>query len=261
MTAPAPVRPGAGPAPLPRFARAVRGVHHATAALMLVCLATGATLYVPALSETVGRRHLVVTIHLVSGFGLPVPALLGWISRAFRDELRRLNRFSPADWDWLRSGDRRDVAGGRGVHPVGKFNAGQKLNAAFAGGAILVMLGTGTILTFPDPWPDTYRTGATFVHDWLTFAIFVVLLGHLWYALRDGGALSGMFLGRVTTDWAARHHPAWLDEVRGAAVAREAREARLRAAARRGPAHAGPGSDTGGGPGGEEPGRPVGGTS
>ena len=44
--------------------------------------------------------------------------------------------------------------------------------------------------------------------------IFVVILGHLWYALRDPGALSGMFLGHITPEWAARHHPAWLDEAR-----------------------------------------------
>lgn len=195
-----------------RFTRAVRGVHHATAVLMLICLVTAAMLYVPALAEAVGRRHLIRAIHIYAGFGLPVPALLGWVSRAFREDLRRLNRFSPADWDWLRGRDRRATAGGRGVHPVGKFNAGQKLNAAFAGGAILVMLGTGTILTFPGPWSDTTRAGATFVHDWLTFAIFAVVLGHLWYALRDRGALSGMFLGHVPEDWAARHHAAWLDE-------------------------------------------------
>jgi formate dehydrogenase subunit gamma len=195
-----------------RFTRPVRGVHHATAVLMLVCLATAAMLYIPALAEAVGRRHLVRLIHIYAGFGLPVPALLGWASRAFRDDLRRLNRFSPADWDWLRGRDRRATAGGRGIHPVGKFNAGQKLNAAFVGGAILVMLGTGTVLAFPHPWPDSMRAGATFVHDWLTFAIFVVVLGHLWYALRDRGSLTGMFLGHVPEDWAARNHAAWLDE-------------------------------------------------
>ncbi|HEY0537475.1 MAG TPA: cytochrome b/b6 domain-containing protein [Actinoallomurus sp.] len=195
-----------------RFTRAVRGVHHATGVLMLVCLVTAAMLYVPAFAEAVGRRHLVRTLHVVAGFGLPVPALLGWASRAFRDDLRRLNRFQPADWQWLRGRDRRATAGGRGVHAVGKFNAGQKLNAAFIGGAILVMLGTGTMLAFPGPWPDTMRAGATFVHDWLTFAIFAVVLGHFWYALRDRGALSGMFLGHVPEGWAARHHAAWLDE-------------------------------------------------
>jgi formate dehydrogenase subunit gamma len=195
-----------------RFARPVRWVHHVTAALMLVCLATAAVLYFPALSETIGRRHLIRLVHVYAGYGLPIPALLGWASRAFRDDLRRLNRFSPADWNWLRGRDRRATTRGRGIHPVGKFNAGQKLNAAFAGGAIIVMLGTGTIITFPHPWPDSLRTGATFVHDWLFFAILVVVLGHLWYALRDRGALSGMFLGHVSQDWAARNHPAWLDE-------------------------------------------------
>ncbi|GAA0327452.1 cytochrome b/b6 domain-containing protein [Actinoallomurus spadix] len=199
-----------------RFARAVRGVHHVTALLMLVCLVTAAMLYVPALAEAVGRRHLVRTIHVLAGFGLPVPALLGWASRAFREDVRRLDRFSPDDWRWLRGRDRRATVGGRGIHPVGKFNAGQKLNAAFVAGAILVMLGTGWILAFPHPWPDTFRTGATFVHDWLTLAVFAVILGHLWYALRDPGALSGMFIGRVTPEWAARHHPAWLDETAAA---------------------------------------------
>jgi formate dehydrogenase subunit gamma len=179
---------------------------------MLTCLATAAVLYVPAFAETIGRRHLVRLVHIYAGFGLPVPALLGWVSRAFRDDLRRLNRFSPADWTWLRGKDRRATIGGRGIHPVGKFNAGQKLNAAFAGGAILVMLGTGVILTFPHPWPDSIRGGATFVHDWLFLAIFVVVAGHLWYALRDRGSLGGMFLGHVSEDWAARNHPTWLDE-------------------------------------------------
>jgi formate dehydrogenase subunit gamma len=68
---------------------------------------------------------------------------------------------------------------------------------------------------FPSLTPLSWRTGATFVHDWLTLAIFVVFLGHLWYALRDSGALSGMFLGHVTREWAARHHAAWLDEMEG----------------------------------------------
>jgi formate dehydrogenase gamma subunit len=200
------------PGRLTRFTRAARGVHHATALLMLTCMVTAAMLYVPALSEAVGRRHLVRTIHVYAGFALPVPVLLGWLSRAFRDDLRRLNRFTPADWDWLRGRDRRATVGGRGIHPVGKYNAGQKLNAAFSGGAILVMLGTGWILAFPHPWPDTFRAGATFVHDWLTFALFAVVLGHLWYALRDRDSLSGIFRGHVPEDWAAHHHVRWLDE-------------------------------------------------
>ena len=205
-------RPHEGAPRLPRFSRAERAVHHATALLLMACLATAACLYVPAIAAAVGRRDMIKTVHVLAGFGLPVPIVLGWASRAFRADLRRLNRFAPSDWEWLRSPDRRAVSDGRGLHPVGKFNAGQKLNASFVAGAILVMLGTGVMLTFPAPWPDAWRTGATFVHDWLTFAVFAVVLGHLWFALRDPGAMGGMWHGRVDRRWAARHHPAWLAE-------------------------------------------------
>lgn len=201
------------PRDLLRFTRAERAVHHATAVLMVICLGTAACLYIPELSTAVGRRDIIKPIHIWAGFALPVPVLLGWLSKAFRADLHRLNRFGPYDGQWMRRADRRAVLDGRGVVPIGKFNPGQKLNAAFTAGAILVMLGTGAMLTFPDPWPDDLRTGATFVHDWLTVAIFVVVLGHLWYALRDPGALGGMWDGRVSRTWASRHHPAWADEV------------------------------------------------
>ncbi|NDU74074.1 formate dehydrogenase [Actinomadura sp. DSM 109109] len=200
---------------LVRFTRAERSIHHVTALLMLVCLLTAALLYLPMLSTLVGRREMVKTVHVWCGFALPVPIALGLLSRAFRADLRRLNRFLPADWQWLRRGDRRAVREGRGVLPVGKFNAGQKLNAAFTAGAILVMLGTGEIMTFPGPWGDRWRTGATFVHDWLFLAVLVVTVGHLWEALRDRGALTGMLTGRVDAGWAARHHASWADAASG----------------------------------------------
>ncbi|TDD84765.1 formate dehydrogenase [Actinomadura darangshiensis] len=196
-----------------RFTRAERSIHHVTALLMLACLATAALLYVPVLSTLVGRREMVKTVHVWCGFALPVPIVLGLLSRAFRADLGRLNRFVPADWEWLKRGDRRAVQGGRGILPVGKFNAGQKLNAAFTAGAILIMLGTGEIMTFPGPWGDRWRTGATFVHDWLFLIIVVVTAGHLWEASRDRGALTGMLTGRVDPDWAARHHVDWAGAV------------------------------------------------
>ncbi|WP_207929380.1 cytochrome b/b6 domain-containing protein, partial [Actinomadura sp. 6K520] len=199
---------------LERFTWAERLIHHVTALWMLVCLVTAALLYLPMLSTLVGYREMVKTLHVWFGFSLPAPIVLGLISRAFRADLRRLNRFAPHDWQWLRSGDRRVVRYGRGVIPVGKFNAGQKLNAAFTAGAILVMLGTGEIMTFPGPWGDRWRTGATFVHDWLFLAIAVVTVGHLWQAFRNRGALQGMLTGRVDPDWAARHHAGWAEAVR-----------------------------------------------
>ncbi|OLT25068.1 hypothetical protein BJF79_12910 [Actinomadura sp. CNU-125] len=205
---------------LVRFSMAERSIHHATALLMLVCLVTAALLYFPFLTTLVGRRESIKTVHVWCGFALPVPIVLGLLSRAFRADVRRLNRFAPHDWEWLRRRDRRDARGGRGILPVGKFNAGQKLNASFTAGAILIMLGTGEVLTFPGPWPDEWRTGATFVHDWLFLIVLVVTAGHLWMAFGDRGALTGMRTGRVDLGWARRHHAGWADDAAKAQAGR-----------------------------------------
>ncbi|SDM87070.1 cytochrome b/b6 domain-containing protein [Streptomyces wuyuanensis] len=190
-----------------RFSPAERLVHRATAALMLLCVATAACLYVPGLAELVGRRGLVVTLHEWSGLLLPVPFLLGLASRAFRRDLRRLNRFGPHDRTWLRSALRRRHGPGR--RPAGKFNAGQKLYAAWIAGAVLVMLGTGLLMWFTHLAPLVWRNGATFVHDWLALTIGVVLAGHIAKALADPEARRGMRTGSVERPWARREHPLW----------------------------------------------------
>lgn len=177
---------------------------------MLVCVATAAALYVPQLAELVGRRHLVVTVHEWSGLLLPVPVLLGLGSRAFRADLSRLNRFLPYDRQWLRAVRRRDAR--PGSRPAGKFNAGQKIYAAWIAGAVLVMLGTGLLMWFTGFAPILWRTSATFVHDWLALAIGVVLIGHIGMAYGDPQARRGMRTGSVERAWAEREHPHWKEE-------------------------------------------------
>ncbi|MER6619040.1 cytochrome b/b6 domain-containing protein [Streptomyces sp. NPDC000931] len=190
-----------------RFGRAERRVHRATAVLMGVCVATAACLYVPQLAQLVGRRALVVTLHQWSGLALPVPVLAGLASRAFRADLGRLNRFGPHDRTWLRAALRRDKR--PSSRPAGKFNAGQKVYAAWIAGATLVMLGTGLLMWFTHLTPLVWRTGATFVHDWLALTIGIVLAGHIGMALADPEARRGMRTGSVGRDWAEREHPLW----------------------------------------------------
>ncbi|MFJ1750482.1 cytochrome b/b6 domain-containing protein [Streptomyces sp. NPDC088116] len=215
-TTPPPSEPGAtGPGASAgrarrRFSRAERWVHRTAAALMLLCVATAACLYLPPLAELVGRRYLVVTVHEWSGLLLPVPVLLGLGSRAFRADLGRLNRFAPYDKEWLRAVGRRDAR--PGSRPAGKFNAGQKLYAAWIAGAVLVMLGTGLLMWFTGLAPVVWRTSATFVHDWLALAIGVVLAGHIGMAYGDPQARRGMRTGSVERGWAEREHPHWKEE-------------------------------------------------
>ncbi|MFF7205048.1 cytochrome b/b6 domain-containing protein [Streptomyces sp. NPDC008141] len=199
--------PSERPAIVRRFSRAERWVHRTTAALMLLCVATAACLYVPQLAELVGRRHLVVTVHEWSGILIPVPLLLGLASKALRKDLGRLNRFGPHDRTWLRAVRRRDAR--PGSRPAAKFNAGQKIYAAWIAGAVLIMAGTGLMMWFTHLTPLVWRTSATFVHDWLALAIGFVLIGHIGMAFADPEARRGMRTGSVERPWARREHPLW----------------------------------------------------
>ena len=195
---------------LRRFTAAERWIHRTTAALMAVAIVTAAFLYLPQLAELVGRRRQLVIVHEWSGSLLPVPLLLGLFSRAFRADLGRINRFGTHDRRWFSLALRR-VPGPR---PAAKFNAGQKLYASFLAGAVLVMIGSGLVMWFPDAWPLTLRTGSTFVHDWLALLIGVLVLGHIGMAVRDPEARRGLRTGVVSRVWARREHPLWEKEHR-----------------------------------------------
>ncbi|WP_274556420.1 cytochrome b/b6 domain-containing protein [Streptomyces spiramyceticus] len=200
------------PVRIRRFTRSERWIHRTTAGLTLLCVATAACLYVPQLAELVGRRHLVVTVHEWSGLLIPAPFLLGLASRAFRSDLRKLNRFGPHDRQWLRAALRRDHR--HGSRPAGKFNAGQKVYASWIAGAVLVMLGTGMLMWFTDLAPLLWRTSATFVHDWLALAMGLVVAGHVGMALMRPESRRGMRTGTVDREWAELEHPLWAAESR-----------------------------------------------
>jgi len=192
-----------------RFGRATRALHWATAVAVLTAAITGLILYVGPLTALVGRRVLVKDIHVIAGLSMPVPLLLayagGW-RRDVRANVRRLARWSQADRRWLRT------RGREAADKVGKFNGGQKANAAFVAGMIPIMLASGSIMRWFEPWPVQYRTGATFVHDWTAIATWVVVAGHILFALNDAESLRGMLTGRVSRAWARDHHPRWAAE-------------------------------------------------
>ena len=216
---PTPSAPESASASVPRFSRAERMIHRTTAILMTVCILTAAVLYNGSISIAVGHRHLVELIHVYSGFALPVPMLLGILSFAYRADLRRLGRFTPADYRWLRTRTRRD-----GTITIGKFNAGQKLNASLSSGSILVLLGTGVLMYFVRLAPLSYRSGATFVHDWFSLALGLLVVGHVIFALKDPEARRGMRTGSVSRAWARIEHAGWLHDLESAGATESAAE-------------------------------------
>ena len=191
-----------------RFDRVQRSAHWANALLFGILMATALPLYFGSLADIVGRRHLIAQIHLWAGIALPIPmvvSLIGpWGARMRRDA-RRINRWSREEIRWLRSL-------GRTSTELDKFNPGQKLNAIFTAGVIVVMLATGSMLQWFRFFPVTWRTGATFVHDVFAFAIFFVVFGHIAIALTHPQSMRSMIKGWVTENWAARHAAVWLKE-------------------------------------------------
>lgn len=205
--------PASGTAPptqVQRFDRTERVVHWTTAILMLELLVTGAILYLPSIAIRVGHRALVENIHVYSGLALLVPLIVGvlgpWRAHLVAD-LRRFDRWTRTDWDWFHRKLRRSGL------PAGKFNGGQKAEASFLGGSMVVMLVTGVLMRFaPSSW-ISWQQGATLVHDVGFLAVAVAVLGHIYIAMSRPEQLKSMFTGFIDRKWAARNNPAWLDEL------------------------------------------------
>ena len=185
-----------------RFSKSERAIHWVNALGFFFLLATGLILYIPRLSIEVGRRQFIQEIHFWGGVGwvasLLIVAVLG-DRRGLLRTARELDAFAREDVNWLSRRRPREQA---------RFNAGQKVNAAF----MVLFLVSGLLLWFGEQ--DTrFRFASTvLLHDGLLYASLALLLGHLYLSLihpTTRHALRGIVLGNVREDWARRHHARW----------------------------------------------------
>ena len=210
MSAPetsAPPEPGQT---IDRFSRSSRWVHWLTAVPMIVCILTAAVLYNGQIAVIAGHRYLSSRSTCTPGSRCRCRWSSGSSAGPTATTRAGSTASPPADWAWLRSRTRRD-----GTIEVGKFNAGQKLNAALSAGSIGVLLISGVVMYFTNLAPLSWRSGATFVHDWFALAVGLLVVGHIVMAVRDPYAMSGMRTGRVPLRWARREHGGWAREVTG----------------------------------------------
>jgi formate dehydrogenase subunit gamma len=190
-----------------RFSPVERLLHWVNALGFFFLLATGLILYLPRLSVLVSRRQLIQSIHFWGGVGwlgaLAVVVLLG--VRRLRGTARELESFDRDDLQWLR---------GRRA-PQGRFNAGQKINAALTA-AFTILFGVSGLLLWFGEQDTRFRFASTVIlHDGVMYASLVLLVGHLYLALIHPStrhALRGMTLGDVRVEWAAQHHSKWKPE-------------------------------------------------
>jgi formate dehydrogenase subunit gamma len=188
-----------------RFSRTERAFHWANALGFFILLVSGLMLYLPSLEMLVGRRPLIKDIHFWSGIGwvalLGIVAVLGDTDRLLRTA-GELEEFDADDRAWLRH---------RRSRP-GRFNAGQKINAALTAAFFVLFVVSGLLLWLGER--DTqYRFASTVVlHDGLMYASLILLTGHLYLALIHPAtrhSLRGMTEGTVHEDWARWHFPRW----------------------------------------------------
>jgi formate dehydrogenase subunit gamma len=197
---------------LQRFSRTERTVHWVHATAFLILLATGLALYLPSLSELVGRRPLLKSIHVYTALAWIVALVLVVVlgdRKSLRATLREVDLFDRDDRAWLR----------RRHPPQGRLNAGQKVNAILTAVFALLFVVSGVLLWYGER--DTrFRFAQTIlIHDWLTYVSLVLFLGHLYLSVihpRTRHALSGMTRGWVYEDWAREHHAKWAAGARGA---------------------------------------------
>ena len=186
-------------------------MHWLLASTFLVMMATGAILYLPAFAQLAADRMLWKTLHVGAAvvFWAGLVVLVAASPRHLARTASELDRFDDDDRDWLRWAARR-----RGPEPpAGRFNAGQKLNAAIVAGLLVVFTASGGLILLQET-NHRFRgvTSAILVHDWATWVAVPLVAGHLYLAtinLSTRHSLRGMTLGSVRRDWARRHHPKW----------------------------------------------------
>jgi formate dehydrogenase subunit gamma len=188
-----------------RFTRTERAVHWVHASAFLVLLGSGLVLYLPSLATEIGRRPLVKDVHLFTALAWAI-ALLAVVAlgdrRGLRATTRELDVFDADDRRWLL---------GRHVRQ-GRFNAGQKLNAALTA-AFAVLLAVSGVLLWLGERDTRFRFDSTIVlHDVVAYLSVALLVGHLYLAVIHPStrhALRGMTVGTVREDWAREHHAKW----------------------------------------------------
>jgi len=197
---------GTDPRYVARFSRTERTLHWVHASAFFVLLGSGLVLYVPRLSTAVGRRPFLKDVHVYTAVAwlcaIVLVVALG-DRRRLAATLHELDAFDRDDRLWLR----------RIPRPQGRFNAGQKLNAALTA-AFAVLFGVSGFFLWLGERDPRWRFASTIlVHDGLMYVALVLLVGHLYLALiypSTRHALRGMTVGSVRREWAREHHSKWL---------------------------------------------------
>ncbi len=213
-----------------RFGATERAFHWAFAIPFLGLLLSGLPLSFPVLRSWINgySPQVGLRLHLVSGVAwILAPALVVVLGdrRALAAAGSNLFAIVGEELWWLRQLPRMLAGLPCEMTGVGRFNAGQKLNAVFVAITSVLFLITGVILWMVWQWPGSVSEGEPLgraligwsrrLHYLSTMLVLAPLLGHIVLATvhpRTKESLRGMLFGMVDAEWARQHHPRWYAE-------------------------------------------------
>lgn len=202
------------PPTVERFSKTVRWFHWTFAVAFVSLAATGGLL---ALRGPLGIDHdlarRIITVHEAAAVWMLVVPLIVVLSGNTKEILRELSmlvRWSRDDLRWLALQPLSFVKKIT-LPPMGKLNAGQKVNGLAMAGLTFALIASGVGLYL--------RPGALLplaIHLFCFLVWLPLFAGHLSLALVIPGtrpALRGMLTGRVSREWARHHHPSWIEDL------------------------------------------------
>ncbi len=224
MSAPSPDRM------VERFSPTEIAFHWAQAIPYIVLLVTGGVLFAERFFDLeIVSQETLIDVHRVAGLALPLCILLvvlGGDRRALFRNLRLGTSFSRTDGRWLATKALHALQPDTELPPMGKFNAGQKLNFTAQVIAVPVFFVTGLTM-----WFVHGQLLSWFVHVAAFLLVLPLLTGHLYMALINPStreSITSVIHGRVRKSWARRHHPLEYGHPLGDRYANDSRSAESR---------------------------------
>jgi formate dehydrogenase subunit gamma len=200
--------------------RFVHWLHTAAFALLMI---TGAMIYIPWFSQSVGLGaggQLVRFLHRVGAIAfMLVPVIyIGLSPRESLASMKRIFTWSKDDLGWLKAAPAYYFLGdSEAMPPQDKFNTGQKL---FYLTVVLCMVGfivTGLIMWFGKGLVSAglFRW-SVFLHDLCTIAYGAFFLVHFALSVMHPlmkGAINGMLFGWMPEEYVKHHHAKYYQEL------------------------------------------------
>jgi formate dehydrogenase subunit gamma len=195
----------------PRYNLFERIVHWTVAITFIALMLSGLALGYPRLywlSGLFGGGQTMRAAHPWIGivFTVGIVAMLVMWAKPMRTDAE--------DRRWMKE-IRQYVSTGHSDVDTGRWNAGQKIYFWYSVVLAMILLVTGIPLWFPSSWGGGLLQWSRFIHHVMfLLAVAAFIIHVLLSALLFPGTMDGMTSGRVSTAWAAHHHPRWFREQR-----------------------------------------------